>query len=269
MKLSFIDSHLNRTWRLFATGLCFATFGLGALLLNLWAFLFVECGTGDTTEKQLRVQRMLQRSFAFFCRMLHRLGTMDFHIDGFEKLQDGRQSIIIANHPSLIDYVLIASALPQCDCLVKSSLWHNPWMRGVLRQAGYIPNRSPEILLEQCIDRLSTGRNLLIFPEGTRSYSGRPQKLQRGAAQIAVRSNSDIWLVRINVSPSFLTKEIRWYQTPDKKPIFHVKVEDKISTEALFSNTKHCSIAARLLHQRLSDFIFNQQHAPLSPNEAN
>ncbi len=95
-------------------------------------------------------------------------------------------------------------------------------MKGIVKAAGYIPNRDPESLLDDCSERLQDGNVLLVFPEGTRTSPGKPSKLQRGAAQIAVRTETDLRLIHITVEPSFLTKEKKWYQVPDTKPFFFV-----------------------------------------------
>ncbi|MCL4123280.1 UNVERIFIED_CONTAM: hypothetical protein GTU68_060962 [Idotea baltica] len=140
---------------------------------------------------------------------MHYSRAIRYQFDGAELLKEDKSCLIIANHPSLIDYVLIASQLPQCDCIVKAALWHNPFIRGIVRAAGYIPNREPEAFLEECSDKLNSGNVLLVFPEGTRTTPGIKSKLQRGAAQIAVRSESDLRIIHVTVTPSFLTKEAK------------------------------------------------------------
>ncbi|MCL4113782.1 UNVERIFIED_CONTAM: hypothetical protein GTU68_003982 [Idotea baltica] len=134
-------------------------------------------------------------------------GAIDYRIDGAELLRKDRNCIIVANHPSLIDYVLIASQLPQCDCLVKAAIWENPFMKRIVKAAGYIPNQAPDDLLERCEERFSRGNVLLVFPEGTRTTPGIEPSLQRGAAQIATRTQTDLRVIHITVSPTFLTKE--------------------------------------------------------------
>ena len=69
----------------------------------------------------------------------------------------------MANHPSLIDYVLIASERPQCDCIVKAEIWNNPLIRRVVKAAGYIPNQAPEDLISRCAQRFAEGNVLLLL----------------------------------------------------------------------------------------------------------
>ncbi|WP_299019776.1 1-acyl-sn-glycerol-3-phosphate acyltransferase [uncultured Photobacterium sp.] len=253
---SLISKRINKIWRIAATGLCFSIFGLGALCLTFIVFPFVTWSISEQKKREMRVQSIIQRSFAFFCSTMRFFGAIDYEFVGESALQQDRNCMIVANHPSLIDYVLIASRLPQCDCLVKAAIWHNPFMKGIVKAAGYIPNRDPESLLDACNERLDEGNVLLIFPEGTRTTPGVKSKLQRGAAQIAVRTQTDLRMVHITVEPSFLTKQTKWYQVPDTKPFFRVEVKDKIEIESFLLEADSPTTAARQLNRHLADVIF-------------
>lgn len=247
---------INKLWRIFATGFNFVLFGLGGLALTFIIFPLLTFSLKDKTTRQLKVQKIIQRSFALFCGSMRFTGAIDYRFDDEALLQADKNCIIIANHPSLIDYVLIASRLRQCDCLVKEAIWHNPFMKGVVKSAGYIPNTAAENLIEDCSTRLGGGNVLLIFPEGTRTTPGKTAKLQRGAAQIAIKTETDIRLVHISVSPPFLTKEKKWYQVPDVKPFFHLQVKDKIAIQAFIEEDIPPSISVRNLNKHLNDVLF-------------
>ncbi|MEZ8029746.1 lysophospholipid acyltransferase family protein [Enterovibrio norvegicus] len=239
---------VSKGWRVFATGFCFSLFGLGALLLTFLVFPLMTFTAKDHQDRAKRVQRIIQKTFLLFCLIMKYTGAINFRITGAEKLKEDRSCLILANHPSLIDYVLIASQLPQCDCLVKSAIWHNPFMKGIVKAAGYIPNNSPDDLFSRCGERLGDGNVLLIFPEGTRTTPNERSVLQRGASQIAVRTQTDIRIVHITVTPSFLTKEKKWYQVPDTRPFFHVQVKGKI----VASEFTDCDVAEATLARRLN-----------------
>ena len=146
-------SKLDQYWRVFATGFCFTTFGLGGLVLSFLILPSIAITTPNTIERELKVQRLIRFSFNAFCQIMKFTGAIDYRIDGAELLREDRNCIIVANHPSLIDYVLIASQLPQCDCLVKAAIWENPFMKRIVKAAGYIPNQAPDDLLERCEER--------------------------------------------------------------------------------------------------------------------
>ncbi len=250
---------LNQYWRVFATGFCFATFGLGGLILSFIVIPAIKLVTKDTIEREYRVQGVIQRTFDFFCRLMKFTGAIDYKITGAETLKQDRNCIIVANHPSLIDYVLIASQLPRCDCLVKSALWSNPFIKHIVKGAGYIPNEAPDDLLELCEERFERGNVLLLFPEGTRTTPGVESKLQRGAAQIAVRTQRDLRIIHITVSPSFLTKQKKWYEVPATKPFFHVEIKDKVEVEPIIKQTSTPTIAARRLQKQLASCLFPEK----------
>ena len=260
-----LGQRLNKAWRVVATGFCFALFGIGALCLTFVVFPLLTGTMKASEQREQRVQAIIQRAFALFCRTMRFVGAIDYAFIGEAELQQDRHCLIVANHPSLIDYVLIGSRLPQCDCLVKAAIWHNPFMRGIVKAAGYIPNVDPERLMEACSARLETGNVLLVFPEGTRTTPGETPTLQRGAAQIAVRTQADLRVVHITVSPDFLTKQAKWYQVPDRKPFFRVEVKEKIAIAPFLDATDSPTTAARQLNRHLAQVLFPQ--ADKSHNE--
>lgn len=246
----------DQYWRIFATGFCFTTFGLGGLFLSFVIIPLIRLFTKGKTATEYRVQGAIQRSFNIFCQLMKFTGAIDYKIVGAEILKQDRNCLIVANHPSLIDYVLIASQLERCDCLVKSAIWANPFMKHIVKAAGYIPNETPDDLLSICEQRFDQGNVLLVFPEGTRTTPGIESKLQRGSAQIAVRTERDMRVVHITVSPSFLTKEKKWYQVPPTKPFFLVEVKDKVEVAPFIEQTTSPTLAARRLQKHLAETLF-------------
>jgi 1-acyl-sn-glycerol-3-phosphate acyltransferase len=245
----------DKARRIFATGVCFLLFGFGGLFLGVILLPLLTFTLKDKKQRELKVQKIIQQSFWAFCETMRLTGCIDYKIEGSEKLKADKNTLIVANHPSLIDYVLLTSQLRQCDCLVKEALWHNPFLKGVVSAAGYISNSDPETLLNECESKLNDGRVLLIFPEGTRTQKGVAPKLQRGAAQIAIKTKTDIRVVHITVTPSFLTKQAKWYQVPDTKPLFFVRVKDKIAIADFIDENKP-SLAVRKLNRDLSGKLF-------------
>ncbi|NCO45947.1 MAG: 1-acyl-sn-glycerol-3-phosphate acyltransferase, partial [Vibrio sp.] len=109
-------------------------------------------------------------------------------------------------------------------------------------------------------ERMSRGNVLLIFPEGTRTTPGVKPKLQRGAAQIAIRTQRDLRIVHITVSPRFLTKEQKWYQVPKTKPFFHVEIKGKVVVTPFIEGADNPTTAARRLNRHLAEVIFPQNN---------
>jgi len=245
-------SIVNRLWRWIATGLFFALFGIGGLALSLVWFTLLRLVVRQEARLQQLTHNSIRCSFRFFLNALRLAGVMDYRIIGAEKFTQDKGCLVVANHPGLLDYVFLASCMPRCDCIVKQALLDNPFVRGVIKAAGYLVNSGSEALLQACEDRLKGGGTLLIFPEGTRSVIGQPISLQRGAANIAVRAGCDVRIVQISCQPPMLTKQGKWYKIPDTKPQFIIRVQGKIAA-GQFSDQHDLSpaLAARRLTRYL------------------
>jgi 1-acyl-sn-glycerol-3-phosphate acyltransferase len=179
-------------------------------------------------------------------------GVLDYRIDNLDALRSERGCLVIANHPTLIDYVILASVMPETDCLVKSALLRNPFVSGVIRAADYLINSEADTLLAASQQRLAQGDTLLIFPEGTRTRVGEAMTLQRGAANIAVRCNSDLRVVVIHCSEHLLDKKSRWYDVPPRKPFFTVDVRERVNIHDFYDATEQePALAARQLNRHL------------------
>ncbi|STJ08798.1 phospholipid biosynthesis acyltransferase [Escherichia coli] len=156
-QMSKLMSRLEWTWRLVMTGLCFALFGLGGLLLSVVWFNILLVLVWDTSRRRRLARRSIAASFRLFLTVAKGLGVLDYRIDGAEILRQERGCLVVANHPTLIDYVLLASVMPETDCLVKSALLKNPFLGGVVRAADYLINSEAETLLPPLPTATGTG----------------------------------------------------------------------------------------------------------------
>lgn len=253
-----ITAKLGYGWRLLATGLSFFCFGAGGLLLWGLVFPVLSLLPGNPRQKISRGQKTVSYSFYVFIGLMHRLGIMTYEVVGLEKLNRPGQ-LIIANHPTLVDIVFLISRIKQAGCIVKAGLWHNPFMRGPIVNAGYISNGDPEQMIDECVDWLRSGGSMIIFPEGTRSIPGKPYRFQRGAAAIALRANAVVTPVTLACYPNTLTKAEQWYQIPDRRFHLSMHVGDDIALDQ-FTRISPKSIAVRRFTQYLQDY-FTQQRA--------
>ena len=249
-------SKINYYWRLFATGLSFFVFGLGGLILRLFIFPLLGIASSNRLQKKIWAQKSVQLSFYAFIGLMHRLGIMTYEINGLEKLNRPRQ-LIIANHPTLVDIVFLISRIPQANCIVKATLFHNIFTKGPVINAGYISNYDPEEMINACVDCLKAGETMVVFPEGTRTVDGKEYKFQRGAAAIALQAEAIVTPVTLTCIPSTLTKEQKWYQIPQRKFHLGMNVGDDIVLDD-FLAIEQKTIAVRRFTHYLQDY-FSQQ----------
>lgn len=220
-------SSLRRGWRVFRTGIAFAVFGLGALGISVLALPVLQLASGRRTDVRRRVQALIHHAFRLFAWFMTVSGLIRVTWVGRERLRE-RPLLVVANHPTLIDVVLLVAAMPQADCIVKTAAQRHPLLRRVVKAAGYIPNDRPEALIRAGTESLRQGRSLLLFPEGTRSPSGRLGPFHRGAARIALRSGTDLVPVVITCSPPTLMKGQRWYDVPECAAHITLTVKDPV-----------------------------------------
>lgn len=248
---------INKVWRIIATGLGFALFGIGGLLVLaiVWFTLLRICIWNKYLRSKI-AQCSISVCFKFFLWVIRLLKTIDYKFIGLEKLKDDKSCLVIANHPSLLDVVLLVSVMPRCDCMIKESLLDNLFIGGVIKTAGYIANTEASKMLPFCHQTLSDGGRILIFPEGTRSEPNEPIQLKRGAANIALRCQCDIRIIYIHCHPPMLIKNKKWYHAPPKKPQFTITVGEKINISDF--TDENITVSARKLTRYLT-LKFNSQ----------
>jgi 1-acyl-sn-glycerol-3-phosphate acyltransferase len=223
---------LDQAWRLFATALSFFLFGLGGIALAALAFPLINLFLRDPSRRAAVAQHTIHRVWRLYVQVMALLGVLTYEVHGAALLRSDRGTLVIANHPSLLDIVFIMSLMERTQCVVKGAIWENPFTRGVVMAANYIPNTNdPEKLLDDCVAALHAGNNLVIFPEGSRTPPGKKRKYQRGFAYIALRSHAPLRLVTLTCTPPTLLKGEPWYKIPPQRPHWVLRVHDHIAIE--------------------------------------
>ena len=246
---------LNRAWRIVATAFCFFVFGLGGLVLRCLVCPVLTLVVREPARQQQLSQAIIHHCFRWFVALMNTVGVISYEVHGTERLQR-RGLLILANHPSLIDVVFLISFVRHADCIVKAALARNPFTRGPIRAAGFITNGDGAGLLQDCLQSLSAGNNLIIFPEGTRTPLQGRGKLQRGAAHVAVRGRVDITPVHIHSSLPMLTKGTPWWKVPARKPHFTIDVREDIAIDDFRAAAASEALAARHVTEHLSEQLF-------------
>ena len=252
-----MDETVTRLWRRGAQGIAFATFGLGGGALAVLIFPCVAAFSRDRSLAQKRIRHVIHRSFRFFIWFVQTIGLYAIRVEGREKLAGRRGCLIVANHPTLLDVVILLAQTPNFQCVVKGQLWKNIFLRGVVSAAGFIRNDlSTEEFLDRCVESFAEGYNLVVFPEGTRTVPGQKPKLVRGFANIAMLSHVDIQIVVIRCEPVTLTRDKSWYDVPPTKPCFYINIGDYWQANS-YDRTPNRALNARMLTRNLESYYHN------------
>lgn len=253
---------LSRYWRMFATGLSFAVFGLGGLVLRLVLFPLLNLAVWRCEKRTAAARAVIQCAFQGFVGLMSLLGVLRYEVIGRERLER-RGLLVLANHPTLIDTVFLIAFVPQAGCVVKGGLWKNPFTRGPISAAGYLNNDKGVDLLDDCIAALAGGDNLIIFPEGTRTPADGEVQMKRGAANVAVRGRRDVTPVVISCEPMTLSKGEKWWQVPPCRVHFRIEVREDIGIGQFIGDGESEAVAARRLTKYLENYFTEgrRQHA--------
>ena len=226
--------------RIIRSGIAFGTFFVGALLLVCGPFLLLQIIPFRKHKKQVYARGMIRLSFRFFIALMRFLGLIHKPIIKGKQIEIiDKPCIYVANHPSLIDVVLLGSVLPDATCIVKHVYWDNFFLGGVMKSAGYIPNINGPQLLAACQKSFDRGLSLMIFPEGTRSSKAGMGSFKRGTARLLFGSNATVIPIIITCKPRALMKHQKWYEIPNEKLKYSIhfmpqmKIPDSIESETV------------------------------------
>ncbi|WP_372395047.1 lysophospholipid acyltransferase family protein [Azospirillum sp. HJ39] len=245
---------LDHLRRVVCTGLAFAALFGGGAVLALTVFPLVTLLTPSGAKRRERNQWLVHWLFRGYVWTLTRLRVIEVTVRGADRLRAAGGRMIVANHPTLLDVVLLMGLVPRSQCIVKGALWNSPYLGRVVRGTGYIRNDlEPEALLEACRDSIARGDSLIIFPEGTRTIPGEPPRFRRGFANIATMLETEIQLVVITCRPLTLVKGEPWWKVPYRRPRFHVEVGDRLDARE-WLGYEYRSLAARKLVRQLEEY---------------
>jgi len=138
--------------------------------------------------------RVLRRLLRVTTRILFRVT-----VTGDPEVLRNERTLIVANHESLIDGLLLALFLPiDATFVVHAQIAAKPFYAFLLRFVPHLTVESTSPLAMKLICRLvETGRPVVIFPEGRLTRTGSLMKVYDGAAFVAARTGATVVPVRL------------------------------------------------------------------------
>jgi 1-acyl-sn-glycerol-3-phosphate acyltransferase len=215
----------NPLWTVYET--LAMVIGLGALALICLLWLPFAMLLHPLLPR--RIGRPLGRAVLSVCSrgylaLLGLLCATRFDLAELDRLRGEGPLIVAANHPSLLDAVMIVSRLPNAVCVMKASLLDNILFGAAARLAGYIRNDEPLEMILTAREELRRGAHLVIFPEGTRTTQFPVDACQRAVGLIARRADAPVQALLIEFSTPYLGKAWPLFRPPVLPLSFRIRL---------------------------------------------
>ena len=159
-------------------------------------------------------------------------GLMRIDCEALDVLDRDAGLIIAANHPSMLDALLIVARVPRGICIMRSSLMRNPFLGAGSRLARYIRNDPPRGMIRSCVANLKAGGQLVLFPEGTRTIHAPINPFRPGITLIAQMAQVPIQTVIIESASPYLGKGWPIWRTPEFPVVIRARLGQRFAPEA-------------------------------------
>jgi 1-acyl-sn-glycerol-3-phosphate acyltransferase len=203
---------------------------LASTVFNLGAFALVPFLSRATGRRVGRAA--IATGYRGYWRFTGLFGMLRLQADALDALRDEEGLVIVANHPSLLDAMVLVARLPKSACVMKASLMRNPFLAAGALLARYIPNDSAHGMVRQAVADLRAGGQLVMFPEGTRTVRAPINPLQPGFALIAKHAKVPIQTVFIDTRSPYLGKGWPLWRLPPLPTVFSVRVGRRFEPQA-------------------------------------
>lgn len=181
-----------------------------------------------------------------FWRTAESVGMMRIDSSALDVLRDEPGGLIVAaNHPTMLDALVVVARLPRGACIMKAVLLRNIFLGTGARLARYIRNDAGRGMVRDAVASLKEGAQLVLFPEGTRTVRPPVDAFRPGIALIAHLARVPIQTVLIESDSPYLTKGWPLLRPPPVPVVIRVRLGERFAPEADY----------RTLLRRLEDYF--------------
>jgi len=227
----------------------FAFFAAGALVV-------LAATAVRPPDRTLRLQRWI-------CRTLMRIAGARLIVEAPRGFDAGRTCIFVSNHVNLFDPFVLCATIPQTiRGLELESHFRIPVYGWVMKRFGNIPvasTRRPRRLktaVERMRATLARGHSVVVFPEGTRTRTGRVGPFRDGAFRLAILLGYPI--VPVSIVGSYALHRTGDWRLYPAGPIV-VRIHEPIETRGLTRRE------AGALRDRVREIVRAPVEAALEP----
>lgn len=182
----------------------FTYYGVGTFFISLVGFILVNILPLSKKKMMPWVHRVAARfmSSVLYTNPFVKKTLINEVGETFEK-----PAIIIANHTSFLDILAMNMVHSKIIFLVNDWVYNSPVLKLAMKLTGSYPvSEGIENGLEHLKQKIAQGYSLIVFPEGSRSYTHKINRFHKGAFYLAQEFNLDIVPVIIHGNSEVLPK---------------------------------------------------------------
>lgn len=132
-------------------------------------------------------------------------------VNGLENIDKKKVYVIVANHESLADIVMLYQIKTQFKWVAKESLFSVPFVGWCMSLAKHIKLERGDFssikkIYHEAAAWLRDGMSVLFFPEGTRSETGKMNEFQSGAFKLAIKEKIPVLPIRLTGTRNAIPK---------------------------------------------------------------
>lgn len=182
--------------------------------------------------------------WASFC--LHVNPMWRTKIEHRERLPWKGPAVLVANHASLIDILVLFDLYRPFKWVSKAAVFNAPFLGWNMRLNDYVPivrgkKESVVQMMEHCKKHLRRGMPVLLFPEGTRTPDGQLLPFKDGAFQLAKQLGCPLIPIAVRGTGSVLPKHGLVLREPMRARVTVLEPIDP----ARFGSVEELKVAAR------------------------
>jgi len=158
-------------------------------------------------------RRLIQHLYScFWAQIMFYLNPFwRLHIEGRAKLPWRGSAVLVSNHESLGDILVLFGLYRPFKWVSKSAVFRTPFLGWNMYYNGYVPlvRGDKDSIIEmhrRCMSWLERGVPIMMFPEGTRSPDGEIKLFKDGAFRMAIEANCPLYPIVLSGTADTLPK---------------------------------------------------------------
>lgn len=189
---------------LFKSIFAFTYFVFGCVLLTVTGILVIKLNPFNKAGGKLVYHYILSK---FALSLIYIMANVKKQIFNPLKEDFKKPAVVIANHQSFLDILVMIMLHPRLILLTNKWVWNSPVFGFVVRMADYYPvMQGAEPSIDALEGRVKQGYSIVVFPEGTRTPDGNMKRFHKGAFFLAEKLQLDILPIVLHGTGYTMTK---------------------------------------------------------------